>query len=85
MDQMFDKRIWINRTMNFLENNQEKINWKYLSGNPNAIHLLEKNPDKICLLLNWHMETKNSLSPIHLTLSIYNYAGYISVFEVDHI
>ena len=44
---MFEKRIWINRTMNFLENNQEKINWKYLSGNPNAIHLLEKNLDKI--------------------------------------
>ena len=27
--------------------NQDKINWKQLSMNPNAIHLLEQNPDKI--------------------------------------
>ena len=26
----------------------EKINWYYLSRNPNAIQLLEKNQDKIC-------------------------------------
>ena len=29
--------------------NLDKINWKWVSRNPNAIHLLEKNPDKI----NW--------------------------------
>ena len=46
MDQMFDKRIWINRTMNLLEKNQDKINWYRLSENPNAIHLLEMNLDK---------------------------------------
>ena len=28
-----------------------KIEWIYLSSNPNAIHLLEKNPDKI----NWNL------------------------------
>ena len=28
----------------------EKINWYYLSSNPNAIHLLEQNMDKI----DWH-------------------------------
>jgi hypothetical protein len=25
----------------------DKINWLYLSSNPNSIHLLEANPDKI--------------------------------------
>ncbi len=30
-----------------LEKYPEKINWAYLSGNPNTISLLEKNIDKI--------------------------------------
>ena len=30
-----------------LEKNLDKINWNYLSKNPNAIHLLEQNLDKI--------------------------------------
>ena len=25
----------------------DKLNWTFLSGNPNAIDILEKNPDKI--------------------------------------
>ena len=29
------------------QNNIEKLDWYYLSSNPNAIHLLKKNPDKI--------------------------------------
>ena len=45
---MCDKRIWINRTIDFLEKNPNKINWGSLSRNPNAIDLLEKNQDKIC-------------------------------------
>ena len=45
---MCDKRIWINRTIEFLEKNQKKIIWDNLSANPNAIDLLEKNQDKIC-------------------------------------
>ena len=44
---MYDKRIWINRTIELLEKNQDKIDWNSLSLNPNAIDLLEKNPDKI--------------------------------------
>ena len=33
MDQMFDKRIWINRTMNLLEKNQDKICWSFITFN----------------------------------------------------
>ncbi len=39
----------------------EKLSWKYLSANPNAIHLLEANPDKI----DWEYLSKNS-NAIHL-------------------
>ena len=34
---------------------QYKINWYYLSLNPNAIHLLKNNQDKI----NWNYLSKN--------------------------
>ena len=33
----------------------DKIHWKYLSENPNAIHLLEANQDKI----DWYYLSKN--------------------------
>ena len=33
----------------FIENNKDKLDWDYLSGNPNAMALLEKNIHKI----NW--------------------------------
>ena len=33
----------------------DKINWYYLSRNPNAIHLLEQNQDKIV----WHYLSSN--------------------------
>ena len=32
---------------NIIQENIDKLNWKYLSKNPNAIHLLEENLDKI--------------------------------------
>jgi hypothetical protein len=35
--------------MELIEENEDKINWNYLSKNPNAIELLKKNKDKI----NW--------------------------------
>jgi hypothetical protein len=38
-----------------LEQNREKIDWNWLSKNPNAIHLLEQNPEKI----DWHYLSKN--------------------------
>ena len=46
MSQIYKLRDWIN---------QDKINWAYLSRNPNAIHLLEQNPHKI----KWNMFAKN--------------------------
>ena len=30
-----------------MEQNPDKIDWKWLSGNSNAIHLMEQNQDKI--------------------------------------
>jgi len=39
----------------------DKINWDYLSSNPNAIYLLEQNKDKI----NWHWLSENP-NAIHL-------------------
>ena len=48
MDKMLDKQIWINKTINLLGKNPDKIDWGRLSRNPNAIDLLEKNQDKIC-------------------------------------
>jgi hypothetical protein len=36
-----------NEAISFLEANPEKIDWSYLSENPNAIQLLETNLDKI--------------------------------------
>lgn len=44
----------------FLDN-QDKINWSWLSQNPNAIHFLEENLDKI----DWKMLSLNP-SAIHL-------------------
>ena len=39
----------------------ENLDWMSLSANPNAIHLLEKNPNKI----NWHNLSSNP-NAIHL-------------------
>jgi hypothetical protein len=39
----------------------DKLNWEELSKNPNAIHLLEQNPEKI----DWYELTKNT-NAIHL-------------------
>jgi hypothetical protein len=44
-----------------LEQNQDKIDWEWLSWNPGAIHLLEQNPDKI----HWYMLSQNP-GAIHL-------------------
>lgn len=39
----------------------EKIDWNMLSGNPNAIYLLEKNPEKN----DWYSLSKNP-NAIHI-------------------
>jgi hypothetical protein len=38
-----------------LSNNINKINWDYLSRNPNALDLLKKNQEKI----NWYYLSSN--------------------------
>ena len=38
-----------------------RINYRYLSGNPNAIHILEKNLDKV----NWDLLSENR-NAIHI-------------------
>ena len=45
----------------FFQHNIDYLNWDYLSLNPNAIHLLEKYPDKI----NWYNLSLNP-NAIHL-------------------
>ena len=61
MEEMYDKRIWINRTIELLEKNQYKISWGQLSSNPNAISILEKNQDKI----NWDRLSCRNLGSSH--------------------
>ena len=58
---MCDNIICINRVIDLLEKNQDKIDWEGLSYNPNAIELLEKNPDKI----HWSYLSENP-NAIHL-------------------
>lgn len=43
-----EKINWINqpKTVDLLEIHKEKINWKLLSENPNAIRLLEEEPEE---------------------------------------
>lgn len=41
--------------------NPEKLNWKHLSGNPNAIPMLEQNPEKI----SWDWLSRNP-NAIHI-------------------
>ena len=52
MNQLHTPLDWIN---------MDKLEWSMLSGNPNAIDLLEKNPEKI----NWRCLSLNS-NAIHL-------------------
>ena len=42
-------------SINFLEQNPDRIVWYWLSSNPNAIHLLEQNPDRI----DWYALSRN--------------------------
>jgi hypothetical protein len=48
-----------------LEKNLDKVNWCYLSGNPNAISILEKNMDKVY----WNGLSYNP-NAIHLLFSL---------------
>jgi hypothetical protein len=63
----------------------DKINWGWLSSNPNAIHLLEKNPNKI----DWKVLSKNP-NAIHLLETNPNkikwgcLSSNPSIFELDY-
>jgi hypothetical protein len=52
----------------FLRENQSKINWTYLSGNPNAIELLKDNQTKI----NWTLLSINPSAIELLSMNIKN-------------
>jgi hypothetical protein len=52
---------WCDVPLDYIEENIDKIDWFYLSANPNAIHLLELNQDKIC----WSMLSNNE-NAMHL-------------------
>jgi hypothetical protein len=43
IDLFYSIRIKMQKFIPFVEKNQDKINWRFLSMNPNAISLLEKN------------------------------------------
>jgi hypothetical protein len=65
--------------------NPDKINWKWLSGNPNAIHLLEQNLNKI----HWGLLSENP-NAIHLLQQNpdkncrYSLSHNPSIFEYDY-
>jgi len=67
-----------------LEKNPDKLDWYWLSRNPNVIHLLEKNPEKI----NWSGLSQNP-NAIHLLeknpgkISWYWLSSNPSIFEID--
>ena len=67
MTEMYDKRIWINKTIELLKNNIDKIDWYCLSRNPNAIDLLEKeledNPES--KKIDWDHLSRNP-NAIHI-------------------
>ena len=53
--------IYESKCCSFIRTKLDKINWKWLSRNPNAIHLLEQNQEKI----DWEELSKN-LNALHL-------------------
>jgi hypothetical protein len=44
MEQLCESNVWTYELLDWI--NEEELNWKILSGNPNAIHLLKKIPKK---------------------------------------
>ena len=59
----------------------DKIHWKYLSENPNAIHLLEANQDKIDLSQNPNAIHLLEANPHKINWSWLS--GNPSIFEED--
>jgi hypothetical protein len=57
-----------------LENNLDKVDWRELSENPNAITLLENNLDKV----NWRQLSRNpnAITLLENNLDKVNWSGY---------
>ena len=60
-----------------MEKNIDKIYWPWLSGNPNAIHLLEKNQDKI---IDWWYLSRN---PAIFTYDYDKIRAHCLIFKED--
>jgi hypothetical protein len=74
-----------------LKANPNKIDWDYLSLNPNkdAIHLLEQNYDKIKSKINWHRlsENPNGIHILKQNMDKINWSSLArnpSIFEIDN-
>ena len=53
MEQYCESNVWTYELLDWID--EEKISWDYLSGNPNAIHLLKRSPEKI----DWYLLSGN--------------------------
>ena len=71
--------------LKIIRKNIDKIDWRFLSANPNAIHLLEKNPEKI----HWSNLSANP-NAIHLLQQNIEKIDWsrlsynTSIFEIDY-
>jgi hypothetical protein len=85
-----DPGFWIDvslnsENINFLEKNQDKIEWSMLSANPNAIRLLEKNQDKIdWIMLSSNENAMDLLEKNQDKISWYFISGNPSIFVLNY-
>ena len=49
------EKYQVYKLKDWVDKNKDKLNWRYLSLNPNAIELLKENPDKI----DWVILSRN--------------------------
>lgn len=77
---MTEDYIYANPSMiKFINNNTDKINWKFLSKNPAAINLLKNNMDKI----NWANLSENpAIFNVNKLLYIKNINRFISMVDI---
>ena len=64
---------------------EDKIDWTWLSTNPNAIHILEKNPEKIDWeILSGNPNANNLLEQNPDKINWVMLSGNPSIFELDY-
>jgi len=73
-----NKPIW--KLRNWI--NESKLNWNWLSSNPNAIELLEKNQDKIDW--DWLSKNPNALHLLEQNQNKINW-NYLSLIQMQFI